>query len=194
MDCQKVGALVRLLRKEKGMTQLQLANMLRVSDKAISKWERGLGCPDVSLLKELAAAFDVSVESILTGELCQNDINGGNMKRVKFFFCPECGNILTCTGSAEITCCGRKLSPLIAKEADDKHALTVGTAEDDYYLTSSHEMTKEHHICFAALIKCDRILLVRLYAEQNCELRFPKSGGGTLVWYCSRDGLYQMKL
>jgi transcriptional regulator with XRE-family HTH domain len=50
LDCGKVGALLYRLRKEKGMTQWQVANQLNISDKTVSKWERGLGCPDVSLL------------------------------------------------------------------------------------------------------------------------------------------------
>ena len=42
MDCEKIGLTIKALRKEKGMTQLQLAEMLNVSDKAVSKWERGV--------------------------------------------------------------------------------------------------------------------------------------------------------
>ena len=50
MDYTKTGRLIRMLRREKGLTQLQLAQKLHVSDKAVSKWERGLGGPDVSLM------------------------------------------------------------------------------------------------------------------------------------------------
>ena len=50
MDNRKVGDLIRWLRKESHMTQLQLAEQLHVSDKAVSKWERGMGCPEVSLM------------------------------------------------------------------------------------------------------------------------------------------------
>ncbi|MEG2687220.1 MAG: helix-turn-helix transcriptional regulator, partial [Christensenellaceae bacterium] len=54
MDCKKVGILIRGLRKEKKLTQKQLADAMNISDKTISKWERGLGCPDVSLLHGLS--------------------------------------------------------------------------------------------------------------------------------------------
>ena len=47
MDNEKTGRLIRDLRTEKGLTQAQLAQLIHVSDKAVSKWERGLGCPDV---------------------------------------------------------------------------------------------------------------------------------------------------
>ena len=50
MDHEQIGRLIRSLRREQGLTQLQLASLLNVSDKAVSKWERGLGCPEVSLL------------------------------------------------------------------------------------------------------------------------------------------------
>ena len=55
MDCEKIGKLIRSLRRERGLTQLGLAEQMHISDKAVSKWERGLGCPDVSLLPELSA-------------------------------------------------------------------------------------------------------------------------------------------
>ena len=50
MDQEKVGGIIKTLRKDKGMTQLELALCLNVTDRAVSKWERGLGCPDISLL------------------------------------------------------------------------------------------------------------------------------------------------
>ena len=50
MDAQKTGKLINYLRSKKGLTQKQLAEQVNVSDKAVSKWERGDGCPDVGLL------------------------------------------------------------------------------------------------------------------------------------------------
>ena len=50
MDNRKVGELIFHLRKEKGLTQKQLADQMNISDRTISKWERGNGCPDVTLL------------------------------------------------------------------------------------------------------------------------------------------------
>lgn len=73
MDCSKVGNLIRALRNEKAMTQRQLADAMNISDKTISKWERGLGCPDVSLLPELSSLLGVDIEKILSGELNPND-------------------------------------------------------------------------------------------------------------------------
>ena len=80
MDQKKVGALIRALRREKNLTQRALAERLGLSDKAVSKWERGLGCPDISLLADLSAALDVDLAQMLSGGLKSNDFVGGNMK------------------------------------------------------------------------------------------------------------------
>ena len=49
MDCEKIGKLIYSLRTERKLTQKKLAEYMNISDKAISKWERGLGCPDVEI-------------------------------------------------------------------------------------------------------------------------------------------------
>lgn len=95
MDNSKVGELIRRLRKESHMTQLQLAEKLHVSDKAVSKWKRGMGCPEVSLIIELSRIFEVDMQDLLSGELNRNELLGGNMKKMKFYVCPHCGNLVT---------------------------------------------------------------------------------------------------
>ena len=61
MDYEKIGKFILECRKEKNMTQKQLASLIGVTDKAVSKWERGLGCPDVSILGELSNALDIGI-------------------------------------------------------------------------------------------------------------------------------------
>lgn len=68
MKMEKVGNFIRQKRKDKNFTQKELAKELGVSDKAISKWERGICCPDISLLKELSSILGVSVNELLLGE------------------------------------------------------------------------------------------------------------------------------
>lgn len=193
MDCEKVGKLIYDLRKEKGFTQKQLGDILHLSDKTISKWERGIGCPDVSLLRELSDLFGVNIEKILIGELNQNERDRGNMKRVKFYVCPDCGNIITSTGQAEISCCGRKLNAAVPQQADESHKLDVEVIEDDYYVTFSHEMSKEHFINFVAYVSWDRLILVRLYPEQGAEVRLPRIVGGKFYFGCSKHGVWEQK-
>lgn len=107
MDAHKSGALLRQLRQEHGLTQRALAEQLHVSDRTISKWERGAGCPDVGLLAALAQALGVTVETILRGDCVPEETKGGHMRKLKFYVCPSCGNVLTAMGEAELSCCGR---------------------------------------------------------------------------------------
>lgn len=190
MDCGKVGDLLYTLRKEKGMTQKNVADVLNISDKAVSKWERGLGCPDVSLLNELSKLFGVNIEKILSGDLDPRDADGGNMKRIKFYVCPNCGSIITATGESEISCCGRKLDALTVKPEDAKHKISVDVVDDEYYVTVDHEMSKTHYISFAAYVSCDRVLVIKLYPEQNAEVSFPKMRRGQLYVCCNQHGLF----
>jgi len=69
VDAKKTGKSIAFLRKQYGLTQKELADRLGVTDKAVSKWERGMGGPDISLLTKLAMALDVDIESILEGNL-----------------------------------------------------------------------------------------------------------------------------
>lgn len=69
MDQQKTGALIAQRRKEQNLTQKQLAEKIGVSDRAISKWERGAGFPDVSLIEVLADALSLSVLELFRGEI-----------------------------------------------------------------------------------------------------------------------------
>lgn len=68
MDKNKLGKFIVLLRKEKGMTQVELADKLHVSNKTISKWETGRGMPDVDMIISLSDALDVSVIELMKQE------------------------------------------------------------------------------------------------------------------------------
>lgn len=65
MRKQTFGNMIAVLRKENGMTQMELAEKMGVTDKAVSKWERDLSFPDVSSLPKLAEIFDISVDELM---------------------------------------------------------------------------------------------------------------------------------
>lgn len=73
MNTQNVGKFISALRKEKGMTQKDLAQKLNVTDKAVSKWETGRSAPDISLLEKLSQILDVNVVEILQGERVESE-------------------------------------------------------------------------------------------------------------------------
>lgn len=73
MDKYKIGKAIAYLRRRAGYTQKDLANRLNVSDKAVSKWERGLGLPDISYLGKLSILLDTDTDSLLSGDVIFHD-------------------------------------------------------------------------------------------------------------------------
>ena len=65
MKKQTLGMMISTLRKEKGMTQLELAEKMGVTDKAVSKWERDLSFPDINSIPKLAEIFEVTVDELM---------------------------------------------------------------------------------------------------------------------------------
>jgi len=189
MDCGKIGRLIRELRMGKGLTQRALADALGISDRTVSKWERGRGAPDLALLEPLAEALGVKIEGILRGELAGEDPVGGNMKKNRYYYCSECGNLIVATGCADISCCGRRLEALERQTPDDAHMLVLEPVEDEWYVTSAHPMERRHYITFAAFVTGDRVNLIKLYPEWELQQRIPRRHG-LLLWHCSRDGLF----
>ena len=194
MDLSKTGKLIRKLRQEKGLTQKELGDKLGICAKTVSKWETGHGFPDVSLISKLSEVFGVDISKLLKGEMPPIKLEVGNVKRTKFYACEMCGNLLTSAGDADIICCGRRLLPLSSKEADEEHRLNIEKVEDDDYITFSHPMTKEHYISFVSYVRFDRVLTVRLYSEQDGELRIPQMRGGKMYYYCNKHGLFEFKI
>ena len=73
MDANKFGCFVADRRKELNMTQKELATKIHVTDKAVSRWERGLGFPDINTIKELADALNVSITELMTSEKADSE-------------------------------------------------------------------------------------------------------------------------
>lgn len=76
---KSIGETIASLRKQKGMTQNELAEKMNVTDKAVSKWERDLSCPDINTISKLADILDVSVEELLKAKKKENS-NTAKMK------------------------------------------------------------------------------------------------------------------
>lgn len=194
MDRYVTGATIRRLREEKGMTQAELAGLLCVSDKAISKWETGRGLPDISLIRPLAEGLGISVGELLSGEPVVNRNLSSNMLRGSFYVCPLCGNVIHAVGRAAISCCGIALPPLEADAPDDAHTFDIQNVEDEHYITIRHDMTKTHFISFLAFVSTDRVQLVKLYPEGEAGTRLKLRGSGYLYCYCNRHGLMRQKI
>ena len=194
MDNAKIGRLIYSLRKENNMTQLQLASLLNVSDKAVSKWERGLGRPDLSLLPQLSKIFNVDIEKLLSGQLDANKALAGNMRKTQFYVCPVCGNIITAMADANITCCGKKLAALLLQKADETQCLGIEKIENEYFVSSNHPMERRHYISFVALLSADGVIFRKLYPQWDLQCRLPFVRRARLVWYCTQHGLFYQEI
>ncbi|MBQ3370144.1 MAG: helix-turn-helix domain-containing protein [Mogibacterium sp.] len=190
MDKYVTGAVIRRLREKKKITQEELAEMIHVSSKAVSKWETGHGLPDISLLEPLAQALDISVIELLSGEDISNMNRASNMAKSRFYVCPVCGNVIVASGEAVVSCCGIKLPPLEPEEADEEHVIHRKIIEDEYFVSTDHPMTKDHYISFLAAVSDFGVQLVKLYPEGSAEARFKIDRVKRIYAYCNRHGLY----
>lgn len=194
MDQYITGAMIKKLREEKRLTQTELADKLFVSEKTVSKWENGRGYPDISILEELAKVLGVSLIELTAGARIKNANRSGNLRRLKFYVCPVCGNIITAIGDAVISCCGITLPPLEAEEPDERHPLEFSEVEDEYFFEFRHEMAKNHYISFAAAVTDDKVQIVKFYPEGNAECRFIRRNTRYIYYYCNRHGLFGKKI
>lgn len=189
MDQTKTGQVIKDFRTKLGLTQKGLAERINVSDKAVSKWERGNGCPDVSLLPVLSKVFGTDIQILLTGEIDRKESEKGNMKKLKYYVCGECGNIITATSDASVTCCGNKLTALEPRKAKENEKLKIEETDGELFVSAEHPMTKEHYISFAAYQNERSVMLFKQYPEWGVQFTLPILRSGRLVWYCARCGL-----
>ncbi len=194
MGIENTGMIIRQLRQEKGLTQKQLAEMINVSDKAVSKWECGGGCPDISLIEELAKVLCTDTQTLLSGQKNENEREEGNMKKTSFYICRSCGNIITAANDAAISCCGSRLTALTPQKANDSQQLNVEETDGELYITSAHEMTKECYIAFVAYLNESTLIMARQYPEWSLQARLPLYRTGRLVWYSTKDGLLYQEI
>lgn len=194
MTAHVTGSTIRMLRVKKDYTQKQLGERIGVSDKTVSKWELCRGLPDISLLEPLASALGVSVAELMAGECIANQNRSGNLRRMKFYVCPVCGNVIWSAGEGVFCCCGLRLAPLNAEEAAGAHELSAEIVDGEYYVHSAHPMGKEHYYTFFACVTVDRVDFLKLYPEQAAEGRFSIRSGSELYACCSRHGLVRIKL
>lgn len=190
MDNEKTGCLIRRLRMEKKLTQKQLSEQLGLTDKAVSKWERGYGAPETAYLAPLASLLGISTETLLEGNLDEELPVAGNLKKMSFFVCPVCGNVIFSLESADISCCSRRLKVLPPIKAEPEKALRIAIEGDEIIISSDHPMTREDYISFVAIVSSDTCLVRKLYPEWNLDIHMPLAMHHGIIFHYSRnDGL-----
>lgn len=185
------GKAIKELRQKSKLTQKELAEKIGVSDKAVSKWETERGLPDIAVIEDLAKVLGVSIAELLAGDYKQNENRSANMKKMHFYICPVCGNVITSIGEGAFSCCGISLLDAETEECDNSHLIKIATVEDEYFVTLDHPMSKKHYISFIAYVTSDSIEFAKLYPEQNISVRFKKKGHGIIYAYCNKHGMFK---
>lgn len=188
------GKAIRELREKKHLTQKQLADRLQICDKTISKWETDRGLPDIGIISSLAEVLGVSVAELLMGEFAENSNQSANMKKVQFYVCPVCGNVIQAIGKGSYGCCGIMLPAAEIEEETKEHILQIEDIDNEYYVHMQHPMAKEHYISFLVYVTSNHSQMIKLYPEQNIECRFAKRGHGFFYAYCNKHGLFRFTI
>ena len=196
------GKTIKELREKRQITQKELAEKINVSDKAVSKWETGKGLPDIAIVEDLAKALGTSITELLTGDLRENENLSSNMKKLHFYVCPICGNVITAIGQGTYCCCGITLPVSEAEACDEEHFIKYEIIDNEYCVTveqelsacSKHPMAKKHYISFIAYVTSDSCDMIKLYPEQDISVRFRRKGHGMLYAYCNKHGMFMQRI
>ena len=135
------GKTIKDLREKQKITQKELAQKICVSDKTISKWETDKGLPDIAIIEELANALGTSVTELRTGDLRENENRSANMRKMHFFVCPICGNIISSVGQGVFSCCGITLMQPEPEQCDESHLICIEDTDNEYHVTIKHPRT-----------------------------------------------------
>ena len=131
MDNADIGRLIRGMRLEKGLSQRELAEKLGVCGKTVSKWECGMGAPDIQLWSALSRELGIDLATLHEGRMDVAKKDNGKLSRMRIHVCPSCGNVVVSSAEARISCCGRSLAPLEVKAADEAHLPAIERIGDD---------------------------------------------------------------
>ena len=141
------GMVIKEIREKQNITQKELADKINVSDKTVSKWETGKGLPDIAIIEDLAKALGTSIAELLTGDLRKNENPAGNMKKMHFYVCPVCGNIITSVGQGSFSCCGITLPEQECENCDEDHIINLETVDQEYHVTLNHDKEALYFFC-----------------------------------------------
>ena len=179
MNLKNSALLIKKARKEKNLTQKELASLLFVEAKTISKWETGKGFPDLTYVPKLAEILALDLKSLINGEEENKKTDNGNLKRMKIYLCQNCGNLIWSTSSSDISCCRHKLKPVETGNFLEGK-VSVEIVDDEYSVSVDHPMEKENYVKYMIFNKDNIVEIVRLYPEGQASAVFPRFRRGFL--------------
>lgn len=129
---------------------------------------------------------------MMDGEILENEKDSRNIRRLIFYTCSNCNNIISSTSQASIFCCSRKLEPLVPKDNVEVE-VDIKVIDIEYYISMKHSMTKDDYIMFTAYIKDDKYIINRMYPEQSPSINIPYIRGGEFYIYSTKYGFLKIK-
>lgn len=99
------GQTIKNMRIRINLTQKQLAEILCISEKTVSKWETGRGMPDAGIPDSIANALSISVSELFSGDIAVNKNRNSNLQNLCFYACPVCKNTVFSMGKGSFSCC-----------------------------------------------------------------------------------------
>lgn len=115
------------------------------------------------------------------------------MKRVKFYRCPTCGNLVTSFKEIEMSCCGNKLIFAESRTtSEEKYNPVIKEFDGQYFVSFNHPMTKEDYIAHVITVQYDRILVINLFAQQEAIVTLPQIGGVKMFLMTNKGELFNV--
>ena len=181
MDSEKVGKFIRELRKKNNLTQKDLANKYGVTYQAVSKWERGINIPDISLIREMSRDFNINVEDILDGEIKEKKETKKKERLIYPYIIGIVGLIFL---GALIT-----LIILLNNNSEPGFSFkTLSTTCKEFKVTGTIAYdSKKSSINISNIDYCGGDD-TEIYDEISCELYEEEDKEKTLISKCSKDG------
>ena len=117
------------------------------------------------------------------------------MKHIRFFVCPQCGDLITATGEAAVSWLREAAgAPCPSRSRTRPTASRSIRWRTSGSITSGHPMEKGHCLSFLALVTGERATVMKCWPEWDLQQRIPRRGHGMLYWYCTQHGLFRQVL
>lgn len=179
----KSGNIIRKLRKERNMTQMEIASELSVSHKTVSAWERGTRKINSGAIRTIIEKFDVDYVDFLK-ELSSKE----NEDNLEVYFCKVCQNVIISEKSAIVHCCGMELSPRQFESVEEINC-TVEKQGEFINVSSEHVMEDGHYLTFILYVTKNSISAVKLAPGEKPQAVFADKGRGYILLNCYRHGM-----
>lgn len=187
-----INEIIYRVRKAKGLTQKELAQLLHTTAKTISNWERKKNCVPAemvsSIVKELKIDRNFFFSEYISPLSPQTSI--------KFFVCPVCGDISWSFSKNLHKCCDRIIYPMQSSSGNCDHYLYYQSSPDGEQITVSayHPMDDAHHIRFVAYVTDESAFTIVPPKNAPFSTTFPHLNGGKLYMLCSKHGLFDNEI